>query len=368
MTTDRIAIWVRCDEPTKLPLLLELEEALQAEGYPVWFEVTLPTAAGNSMAHPFRSKDVAAFLDELAPRLLLWLGGQLEPATLSVANSLRIPVIVADAGIAMLPRMGRGWFPGKTRALLSQLTYVLARTTESKDGLVRAGVQESRIIASGPLEETGSVLPYDEDHRHSLASHLGPRPMWLAACVEVAEIDFIKAAHKAAARRAHRLLCIVMPQEDPTKIAELFRDAGLVVTTELKGEIPGESTQVHVANGTEDGGLWFRLAPVTFIGGSLTTGARVDPFHAATVGSVVVHGHDLGPHSDHFEQLINANATAVCNSPDDLGEAISTLLSAERVAKYAQAGWDVTSHGAEVLNQLGESLKQTLDKQGARHA
>lgn len=368
MTTDRIAIWVRCDDATKLPLLLELEETLQADGYPVWFEVTLPTASGNSMAHPIRSKDVASFLDELAPRVLLWVGGQLDPATLSAANSLKIPIIVADAGIAMLPGMGRGWFPGKTRALLSQLTQVFSRTTESKDGLVRAGVQESRIVASGPLEETGSVLPYDEDLRHSLASRLGPRPMWLAACVEVAEIDFIKAAHKMAARRAHRLLCIVMPKEDPSKVAERFRDAGLVVTTELKDEVPAESTQVHVANGTDDGGLWYRLAPVTFIGGSLTTGARIDPFHVATVGSVVVHGHDLGPHSDHFEQLINANATALCNSPDDLGEAISSLLSAERAAKYAQAGWDVTSHGAEVLNLLSESLKRTLERQGAHHA
>lgn len=368
MTTDRIVIWVRCNEPSKLPLLLELEEMMQADGSNVWFEVTLPAAAETAMAHPVRSKDVSAFFDKLAPRILLWVGGQLDPTTLTLANARNVPVVVADAGIAMLPRMGRGWFPGKTRALLSQLKEVFARTTESREGLIRAGVRETRIRATGALEETGSVLPYDEEHRHTLAQQLGPRPMWVAACVAEDEIDFIKTAHQVAARRAHRLLCIVMPNGSPQKVAEQFRDAGLIVTTEASCEVPGEATQVHVAEGTRNGGLWFRLAPVTFIGGSLSDGARLDPFHVATVGSVVVHGHDFGAHTDHFEQLINANASAVCYRPDDLGEAISSLQSADRAAKYAQAGWDVTSHGAEVLNLLAECLQGILDTQGGRNA
>jgi len=363
MSPDRIAIWVRCNDASKLPLLLELEESLQNEGYPVWFEVTLPKASGNSIAHPTRRKDVEAFLQELAPKILLWISGQFDPITLSQAFTNKVEVIAADAGVAMLPHMARGWFPGKTRMLLSQFTKVFARTPESADGLVRAGVREDRIVASGPLEETGSVLPYDEDARHKLARTLGPRPIWLAAHISRNEWDPVIAAQRDASRRAHRLLCIVMPEDDPSNAAEHFKAAGLSVTEEAKAETPSESTQVHVANGTDNGGLWYRMSPVTYIGGSLNNGARVDPFYVATVGSVVVHGNDFGDHTVHFEQLIEANASVLCSSDADIGAAVSRLLSADRAAKYARAGWDVTSHGAEVLNSVAETLKQILDKQ-----
>lgn len=368
MSTERIAIWVRCNDVAKLPLLLELEESLQNDGYPVWFEVTLPVASGNSMAHPTRPRDVDAFVEELSPSILLWISGQFEPHTLSLAFSKGIDVVAADAGIAMLPRMGRGWFPGKTRALLSQFTKVFARTTESADGLIRAGVREDKIVASGALEETGRVLPYDEDVRHDLARQLGPRPIWLAACVEGDEFDAVIRAQREAARRAHRLLCIVMPHGDPAVAAKHFHQSGLVVTEEARGETPSEATQVHIADGAEDGGLWYRLSPITYVGGSLSGGARVDPFHIGTVGSVVVHGKDFGAHGTHFEQMIEANASVVCDNEADIGAAVSALLSAERAARYAQAAWDVTSRGAEVLNLVTDALRAILDKRAKTDA
>ncbi|SHH23473.1 3-deoxy-D-manno-octulosonic-acid transferase [Cognatiyoonia sediminum] len=361
MSSDRFAIWVRCNDATKLPVLLELEEALQEDGYPVWFEVTLPNSAGTSMGHPVRSKDVARFLDDLEPRALFWVGGQFDPTTLAAALARNINVVVADAGIAMLPRMGRGWFPGKTRALLSQFSHVFARTSESAEGLTRAGVREDRITASGPLQSSGDVLPHDEEQRHELSQRLGPRPMWVAAHVGEAEVNTLAAAQREASKRAHRLLGIVIPSDNPDGIAHLLRSASFAVTVESDGEMPTESTQFHVASGCETAGLWFRMAPLTVIGGSFDEGARIDPFSAATVGSVSIHGSHYGNFANHFEQLVDANASVICNSPKDLGSAISVMLSADRAAHCARNGWEVTSRGADVMNQIRSHLGSILD-------
>jgi 3-deoxy-D-manno-octulosonic-acid transferase len=260
--------------------------------------------------------------------------------------------------------MGRGWFPGKTRALLSQLDTVLARTEDAASGLIRAGVREGAIQVSGSLEETGGVLNWNEDTRYELAQKIGPRPIWFAGCIDEVEANYVAAAHRQASLRAHRLLCIVTPHGDSSKVAEGFRDQCLNVTLEADGNQLDESTQIFIAEGADNHGLWTRLAPITFIGGSHTTGARLDPFHVATVGSVVVHGHEKGVYSAHFDRLMNAKATFVNDKFDGLGPAISHLLSADKAAQYAQTGWEVTSSGAEVVNILAQKLLELTSTGG----
>lgn len=361
MSSSRFAIWVRCNDAAKLPVLLELEEALQEDGHPVWCEVTLPSASGNAVAHPARSKDVARFLDDLKPKILLWVGGPLEPTTLTAALSRGVEIVVADAGIAMLPRMGRGWFPGKTRALLSQFSHVFARTSESADGLVKAGVRDDRITASGALQTTVDVLPYDEDLRHALAQRLGPRPIWVAVGVEPTELAALKAAQGEAARRAHRLLCVLLPETGAEEMAKTLIDQGHAVTLSSNGESPTESTQFHIVDDPHATGLWLRMAPITVVGGSFDSGARLDPFLPATVGSVVIHGSNYGPYATHFEQLVDANASVMCRLAGDLGGAVSGMLSADRAAHCARNGWDVTSRGAEVMTIIRSHLGGLLD-------
>ena len=363
----RAVVWVRCSDPAKFPALLSLDEELQQGDISIWLEMTLPQASRDALAHPTSQRSLKAFLKNLKPDVVLWVGGQLDPTTLSVCHLADIPVVVADAGIAMLPRIGRGWFPGKTRALLSQLRTVLARTEDAASGLVRAGVSENAIKVTGSLEENTNVLKWDEEVRYALAQQIGPRPIWFAGNADEAEAVQIANAHRQAALRAHRLLCIVTPFGNSAKIADQFRDAGLNTLLETDGAKIDESTQIFVADGAENHGLWTRLAPISFIGGSHTSGARLDPFHVATVGSAIIHGRNKGSYSTHFDRLMNANATFVCDSFDELGPAVAHLLSAEKAARQAQAGWDVTSSGAEVVNIIGETLRDLIsDKRSGK--
>ena len=360
----RSIVWVRCNDPAKIPVILSLDEELQNDGNSVWLELTLPNAKGEGLAHPTGQRSVKAFVHNLKPDAVLWVGGQLDPTTLTICHSRDIPVVVADAGIAMLPRMARGWFPGKTRALLSQLSKVFARTDDAAAGLLRAGVREDAIEVTGPLEETGRVLTWDEDTRYALAQKIGPRPIWFASCIDESEAKHVAVAQKEASLRAHRLLCIISTEDDVQKIASYFRQQNLNVSFETEGDNLDESTQIFIVDGSENHGLWTRLAPITYIGGSQSTGARIDPFHVATVGSVVVHGPQKGNYPIHFDRLINAEATVVIGHYNELGPAIAHLLSAEKAAKYAQAGWEVTSSGAEVVNTIATSLGNLFDGKG----
>ena len=195
---------------------------------------------------------------------------------------------------------------------------------------------------------------------------LGHRPIWLAAQVDRDELPHIARAHKEASRSSHRLLCFLIPEGDPDDCAKILRENGLSVTLAARGDTPNDATQVHIVDGGDKAGLWYRLAPITYIGGSISGRARVDPFYLATVGSVVLHGRNFGQYAIHFDALMQSQATFVCDSFDILGRAVSHLLSADKAAKYAQRGWDVTSQGADVLNMLSMALIDRLEE-GNRH-
>lgn len=364
---NRAAIWVRCDDPRKTPVLLELERIIQAENPNIWFEITTPRDSGAFMWHPIRAKEITKFCETLRPRLVLWVGGVLDATTLTCCQTNAILVAVVDGGVAMLPKVGRGWFPGKTRSLLTQLTQVFVRSPEAADSLMKAGVHADRIIISGSLQATGEALPCDEEERYEMAQKIGPRPMWLAAQSDISEVPLILKAHRGAARRSHRLLCVIAPSDDPAAQVETIKAAGFSVSSALAGELPTDVTQVHVAD-PADIALWCRLAPVTYIGGSLTTAASIDPYHLATVGSVAIHGRNMGTYAAHFDNLMSADATFVCDSPDILGQAVAHLLSADKTALYAQRGWEVTSQGAEVLEHLSRFILSYIDPERFEHA
>ncbi len=131
----------------------------------------------------------------------------------------------------------------------------------------------------------------------ALRKALGARPVWFAMTCPRVEVDAALLAHAQALRRAHRLLLIVQPR-DPTPaeaIAHLARDAGFVCARRTLEEEITETTQVYIADTDDDPGLFLRLAPVSYLGGSLTEGTRAPPRRdGAALGSALV----FGPHAD----------------------------------------------------------------------
>jgi 3-deoxy-D-manno-octulosonic-acid transferase len=82
------------------------------------------------------------------------------------------------------------------------------------------------------------------------------------------------AAQRLASRSAHRLLLILAPRtaEDAAPLARDLAQAGLRLSSRAEGEEPEEATQVFLADGPAEMGLWLRLAPLAFLGGTLPGG------------------------------------------------------------------------------------------------
>jgi 3-deoxy-D-manno-octulosonic-acid transferase len=194
---------------------------------------------------------------------------------------------------------------------------------------------------------------------------MATRPVWFAAGLPEAEEDMVIAAHRSAMKLAHRLLLILSPQDAtriPVLAARMDQSEGWITACRHQDEEPDPEVQVLIADPDGEYGLWYRLAPVTYIGGGMgPTGISRDPMEAAALGSAIIHGPRGGVHGAALGRLASASATSLITDESYLTTTLGELLSPDRSARLAQAAWAVESDGAEATEKTMAALCKLLE-------
>ncbi|WP_102225511.1 3-deoxy-D-manno-octulosonic acid transferase [Acidimangrovimonas sediminis] len=324
----------------------------------------LPEDIWQVPAPPPTLPDIRAFLRHWRPDLIVLTGDALPAALIHEAGRAGIPVHWIDA---RPPRAGHPRrFPGVLPTLLQSLSLITAPDAGSARALRRLGAPQSRMTIGGALHEAPVVLPHVEAEREALALLAKTRPIWLAACLPQAEEAAVIEAHRLALRRAHRLLLIVVPR-DPSRADTLIRKMeiaeGWTVARRSSDEEPEEEVQAYVADTEGEMGLWYRLAPITYLGGSLSEGVIRSPLEPAALGSAIVHGPEAGRHGAALSRLAAARAARAVQRAQELGEAVSDLIAPDRAAALAHNAWEASTAGAEVADRLAASILGALPAQ-----
>jgi 3-deoxy-D-manno-octulosonic-acid transferase len=369
---DGTVIWLHASQAETVAPLLALARRLIAEdGVTVALTADAPpppaprlftaTPPSHSLA------DARAFLEHWQPSVGVLADGVLPPALIHDASARGIPLVMVDGRAPSLPRAVKGWFPGLTSALLSRLHMVMAVDEPAARLFRRAGARPAALGITGRMEHPPSALPANEAERAALSRLLATRPVWLACHLPEAEEALAIEAHRSVLRLAHRMLLIVVPDDlarAPALAARMAEVEGWMVARRSAEEEPEADVQVYVADSMGELGLWYRLAPVTYLGGSLSPGGcRADPLPAAAVGSALLHGPRSGAFGAAIGRLAAAQATALVGSGADLAETLGELLSPDRAARLAQAAWLVTTEGADVTNRVLALIRSLMAEQ-----
>jgi 3-deoxy-D-manno-octulosonic-acid transferase len=324
----------------------------------------LPKGVLTDAPPPDTPAEARAFLDHWQPDAGVIAEGELRPALIHAAHDRGIPMMIVEGREPFVMRGREGWWPGLVRGLLAEFRQVLAVDEPAARAFRRAGAVPARVFAAGRMELPSAALPCTEAERAALSRALASRPVWLAAGLPAPEEAIVIAAHRALLRLSHRLLLIVVP-EDPDRAGPLAermeRVEGWTVARRGAEEEPDDETHVYIADTAAEYGLWYRLAPVTYLGGSLSApGCRISPLAPAALGSALVHGPRSGTWGAIIGRLAAAQAAALVGSAADLAETIAELLAPDRAARLAQAAWLVTSEGAEVTDRVLALLRDHL--------
>ena len=297
-----------------------------------------------------------AFLDHWKPDLAVLSDGELRPILLEEAHRRGVPMMLVDARSPTLPRDRRWRWPGLVRGVLGRFSHIIALDEASARAFRRRGATDDALRVEGRMEDGSRVLACTEAERAALSRVFGTRPVWLAAGLPEVELAAVIQAHRAALRLAHRLLIIVVP-DNLERSDDLARALGAVdgwtVARRSADEEPDEETEVFLADTESEMGLWYRLAPITYLGGTLYgAGSQRDPFEAAALGSAILHGPRPGDWPGALTRLTEARAARLVATPAELAEGLSDLLSPDRAARLAQAAWAVASAGADVTDRV----------------
>ncbi len=328
----------------------------------------LPKGATGAIVQPSPAdfpRAVQDFLDHWRPDLAIFCGGEMRPALIHEATLRGLPLLLVEGRAPHLMPGREGWYPGLIKTALADFRQMFLVDDAADRAFRRAGADPARLVIAGRMEEASSALPHVESDRAALTRLLATRPVWLAADVAEGEEAAIIAAHRETLKLAHRLLLILVPQ-DPDRaegLAERMEHAeGWRVANRRHDEDPETETEVYVVEGGAEYGLWYRLAPVTFLGGSLDgTGCARNPMEAAAMGSAILYGPRSGAFGAAYGRLGAARAARMVGSASDLGVALGDLLSPDRAARQAQAAWTIASDGAETTERVMALIRDILD-------
>lgn len=363
------------DAAPAIDLARRLGEILPKAALLVTSDTPLP---GNGLPAPIlhqyvpfeASAPVAGFLDHWRPDVCLWVGAGIRPALIHSAAEAGCRMMMVDARGAPAELPGVAGWRGLCRSTLGLFETVLATDGASGAALAEAGVRRTALEISGPLAEDAAPLPCNPRERDAIAETLNSRPVWLCVGVTEAEEGSVVSAHRSAARLAHRLMLILSPA-NPARgpiLAQKLAIAGLSVALRSSDGEPEAGTDVLIADSEGDLGLLYRLAPITFLGGTLDPagGGGRSPLEPAALGSAILHGPHVGPHEAAYARFRAAKAARRVTTVAELGAALSELLSPDRAAAMAHAAWAVSTESAETVERISTLVQGALAQRQAR--
>lgn len=318
--------------------------------------------------HQFSPLDVVPwverFLDHWRPDAAVFTESELWPAMLTEAHARGIPMLLINARISN--RSFRRWrmTGGMARALLGRFERILAQDTLAGEQLAALGADPARLTVEGSLKEGAAPLPYNEAERAQMARAFAGRHLWLAASTHPGEEAIVLGAHLRA-RPVLPFLSLLLVPRHPARgdeVAEMVRARGLSVAQRSKGEPMTADTDVYLADTLGEMGLWYRIAPVSFIGGSLVEVGGHNPFEPALLGSAILFGPHVRNFIDGYRRLERAGAAVLVRNEAELSEAVVATLPPDRAAEMAAAAWAACSEGAEVTDAVLEAIGALLDR------
>ncbi|RMF40543.1 MAG: 3-deoxy-D-manno-octulosonic acid transferase [Alphaproteobacteria bacterium] len=366
-------VWLHAASVGESLSILELLRRLEASRPDLRFLVTSGTrTSAGVMAnrlpahaiHQYAPVDLVAaqrrFLAHWRPHLAIWIESELWPAMIHETARRGIPLILLNARMSDRSYRAWRWAPLMSRRLLGRFAAVLAQDEESAARMKRLGADP--VVVTGTLKEGSSPLPHVEAERQRMAGLIGDRPLWLAASTHEGEEEIVSLAHAVLRRRSPRALLILVPRhpERGAAVADALRGEGWRVARRVAEEPLRYDTAIYVADTLGEMGLWYRLAGVSFLGGSLVPVGGHNPYEPAALGSAILHGAHVENFADGYARLAAVRASRLVTDAESLAAEVLTAMAPEESALRAAAAWEVFSEGADVTDRVLELLQPHL--------
>lgn len=359
-------LWVHAASVGETNAVMPLIRRLGEAGWTVLLTTVTVTGAATAAKslpsgaiHQFVPVDlrpcVRRFLGHWRPAAALFVESEVWPVTTSELARAAIPHIIVNG--RMSERAFRSWqrFGSASPQVFGRIRAVLAQSEGDAARMRALGAPNVSVL--GNIKFDAPPPEADAAALAALASQLGRRPRWLAASTHPGEEEVVAAVHRRLLERHPTVVTMIVPRhpERGAVIAQTLGKDGGPVWLRSRGATLPPGPGLLVGDTLGELGLFYRLAPVAFVGGSIVPKGGQNPIEPVRLRSAVVHGPQTTNFADVYAALDRAGGAVSVSDAATLATVVARLIADEptRLRQLVAA--------ETALEPFSGALQRTLD-------
>lgn len=316
----------------------------------------LPGYATHQFAPVDARRYLRLFFDHWRPDLLIVVENDLWPLMLDEAKRRDIPCARVNARLSKQTARRLQRIPTTARVLMGYFDLTTAQNPETMTGLAQLGARN--LFLSGDMKAGAVAPPADSGVLGQLQAKIGTRPVWAAISTHEGEEELVLAAHEVVRAQFPDALLILCSRH-PDRAGQI--GALSPMTRRSAGE--GPEGAVWLVDTLGETGLWYRLATISFIGGSLVPVGGHNPWEGARIGTALLHGPEVANAAAAWGVLDAGGGAREVG--DDLGAVVAGLLGDPvQVQAMAQAAQAVAAEQDQATGRVAELLLALIPDEG----
>jgi len=366
--------WIHAASVGETNAAIPLIERIVEAGFSVVFTSVTVSSAGIAAArlprgalHQFAPIDapplINRFLDHWRPDFALFIESELWPTTIFKLSNAGIPQVLVNARLS--ERSFRGWqrFGGVARSVFGRIPLCLAQS--GQDGERYAALGSPRVLVTGNLKFDAPVPDVEAGALAEFRKAVGTRPVWVAASTHEGEEVILADVHRSLCDHFPDLLTIIVPRhpERGDAIRSSLADSGHAVAQRSRAEPIDAETGIYIGDTFGELGLFYRVAPIAFLGGSLVPHGGQNPIEPVKLACAVLHGPHVHNFSDIYAAIDGAGTHSTIGDGAELTKSLTALFSDPSAAKrHAEIVADALAPFSGTLDATIAALGPLLGK------
>ncbi|MGO8952949.1 MAG: glycosyltransferase N-terminal domain-containing protein [Rhodomicrobium sp.] len=309
--------------------------------------------------HQFVPLDSASFcrrfIHHWRPDLGLFTESEIWPNLIVEASDRKVPLVLVNA--RMSHKSSKRWslMPSLSKPVFSRFDLVLTQNFRIAKRLTGLGARKA--VITGNLKYDAPPPPVDPAAAEVLRRSFDGRPVFLAASTHPGEDEAIARVAEILQSTIPTLLAVIVPRhpERGEAIATLLGERQLTVAQRSAGEPVTGKTQIYLADTIGELGLFYKLAPLSFIGGSLVAHGGQNPIEAIKLGSGILSGPHTFNFAETYSVLQRFEGFKLVAGPEDLAAELKRLFENPAEAE------EMKHRAVAAIGTLGGALEKTLE-------
>lgn len=291
---------------------------------------------------------VRRFLKKVKPRLAIFIETELWPNYLHYLSQLDVPVMIANARLSEKSARSYARLVGIMQYMLSAIAMVAAQSPNDQKRFIGLGLPAEKVIMAGNIKFDIQVPGNIVEQAESLRQQLGKqRQIWIAASSCAGEEPIILAAFAKVKQQLPQSLLFLVPRH-PDRFDEVIRlcqQQGFNISLRQPMQACSAQTDIFIGNTIGELLLFYAVADLAFIGGSLVNKGGHNMLEAAAFALPIISGNSIF-NFEYIAKLLNQDDGLIfVDSADNLAEKVCCLLHDSELREY---------HGQQALALLNQ--------------